>query len=153
MDSSGLPSLTNYRNLGNSSQISGFDLIWKVEEKVFQGFRAGSSLILKFPAGVGHPHCGSRKELWGRAEFVLSPSGWGFLAYHSGMMKKASGKMGAGSQSLSPCSKACAWGLWSPHALLCSPRPWALPKSLGLAWLFPSKRERSACSSHSLLRL
>lgn len=63
MDSSGLPLLTNYRNLGNSSQISGFGLIWKVEEKVFQGFRAGSSLILKFPTGVGQPHCGSRKEL------------------------------------------------------------------------------------------
>lgn len=127
MDSSGLPSLTNYRNVGNSSQISGFGLIWKVEEMVFQEFRAGSSLILKFPAGVGHPHCRSRKELWVQDRVCPVSLRLGFLGkVWNDNEGKASGKMEARSRSLSlrpPHSAARLVPGACGVCMLCSARP------------------------------
>lgn len=58
MDSSGSSSLTNCRNLGNSSQISGFGLMWKVEEKGIsrvQGWLFSDSEI---------PNRGGTPSLW-----------------------------------------------------------------------------------------
>lgn len=147
---SGLPSLTNCRNLCNSPQISGFGLILKEEEMVLHRPGAGPSLILTFSTEAGHPQCGSRK--WVQKQDRAGPVclRWGVLV-RSGIMMMASGEMGAMSPEPLPgrldSSKHTRLLLraWSLPALLCSvgeraqqhpapgpcPHPLDLPGSFG----------------------